>query len=110
MRALLSALSIEVAVAWRLLLLRWSVRHRPAADAASVRSPEQLHVLTALSMADTGREPIDRFDVGTALLELAKLGGHIKNNGAPGWLVLRRGFDTLAAGDQCRDPVEERVQ
>jgi hypothetical protein len=95
MRALLSALSIEVAVAWRLLLLRWSVRHCPEADAASVLSPEQLRVLTALSAAETGLAS-NRFDVGTALLELAKLGGHIKNNGAPGWLVLRRGFDTLA--------------
>jgi hypothetical protein len=94
MRALLSALSIEVAVAWRPLLLRWSARHCLAADAASV-SPEQLRVLTALSMAKTGRERNNRFNVGTALLELATLGGHIENNGAPRWLVLRRGFDML---------------
>jgi hypothetical protein len=30
-----------------------------------------------------------------ALLAVAALGGHIKNNGAPGWLVLYRGFRDL---------------
>jgi hypothetical protein len=96
-RALLSALAIEIAVAWRLLLLRWAAHHRPDDDAASVLSEEHLRVLTALSAEQTGRTPDCRFGVRAALLELAKLGGHIKNNGAPGWLVLRRGFDTLAA-------------
>ena len=30
-----------------------------------------------------------------ALLAVAKLGGHIRNNGEPGWLVLGRGYDEL---------------
>jgi len=28
-----------------------------------------------------------------ALLAVVKLGGHIRNNGEPGWLVLGRGYD-----------------
>jgi hypothetical protein len=30
-----------------------------------------------------------------ALLAIAKLGGHIKKNGEPGWIVLGRGFQKL---------------
>ncbi len=30
-----------------------------------------------------------------ALLAVAALGGHIKSNGPPGWLVLHRGFQDL---------------
>ncbi|MCW5594074.1 MAG: IS4 family transposase [Burkholderiales bacterium] len=96
-RGLLSALSIEAAVAWKLLLLRWSAHHRPDADATGVMSAEDLRVLQALSAAEGRRAATRSLDVQTALLELARLGGHIKNNGAPGWLVLRRGFDALVA-------------
>jgi hypothetical protein len=30
-----------------------------------------------------------------ALLVVARLGGHIKNNGPPGWQVLGRGYERL---------------
>jgi hypothetical protein len=30
-----------------------------------------------------------------AMLAVAQLGGHIKNNGDPGWLVLGRGYEEL---------------
>ena len=30
-----------------------------------------------------------------ALLAVARIGGHIKNNGDPGWQVLGRGYDSL---------------
>ena len=29
------------------------------------------------------------------MLAIARLGGHIKNNGEPGWIVLGRGFQDL---------------
>ena len=32
---------------------------------------------------------------GQVLYEIASIGGPIKNNGQPGWLVLRRGYDQL---------------
>jgi hypothetical protein len=35
-----------------------------------------------------------------ALLAVAALGGHIKNNGEPGWIVLGRGFETLLTLEQ----------
>ena len=42
-------------------------------------------------------------NVSEACAAIARLGGHLKNNGRPGWLVLARGFEkllTLAEG--CR--------
>jgi hypothetical protein len=96
-RGLLIALSIETAAAWRLLLLRWIAQHRPDADPTGVLSAEDLQVLDALSVAEKGSHPNRCLDARGALFELAKLGGHIKNNGAPGWLVLRRGLDVLVA-------------
>lgn len=33
------------------------------------------------------------------LLVVAGLGGHIKNNGEPGWIVLGRGYDDFLAAE-----------
>jgi hypothetical protein len=35
-----------------------------------------------------------------AMLAVARLGGHIKNNGEPGWAVLGRGFHKLLAREE----------
>ena len=34
------------------------------------------------------------------MLGIAGLGGHIKNNGDPGWIVLGRGLDKLLAFEE----------
>jgi hypothetical protein len=94
-RALLIALSIETAIAWRMLLLRWLAHHEPEAPASAVLPQEQLAVLTAYIQAEKGRVLPQKITVQTAMLEIAALAGHIKNNGPPGWLLLRRGFDKL---------------
>ena len=93
--ALLVALSVEMAVAWRLLLLRWVAQHHSGAPATSVLNPEHFQVLAALANAEGGRRTRTKPTVRSALYALARLGGHIVNNGAPGWLVLRRGFEQL---------------
>ncbi len=94
-RGLLIALAIESAVAWRLLLLRWAAHHRPDKPASTVLPQEQLEILRAISNTD-GRRPLtSQATVLDVLLNVASLGGHIKNNGPPGWLILRRGFDKL---------------
>ncbi len=94
-RGLLIALAIESAVAWRLLLLRWAAQHRPDKPASSVVPGEQLKVLRAISKLDGNRPITSQATVRDVLLNVASLGGHIKNNGPPGWLTLRRGFDKL---------------
>jgi hypothetical protein len=89
--ALLNALAVLVPVAWRLLLLRHLAREdagRPATDALT---PVQVAVLKATAKKPMPASP----SVRDALLAVAALGGHIKNNGEPGWQVLGRGYRDL---------------
>lgn len=85
------ALAIFVPVAWKLLELRTVARTAPAIAAAQVLTPVQLDVLRACGPVKLPTRPTVR----EALLAVAKLGGHIKNNGEPGWQVLGRGFERL---------------
>lgn len=90
-RALLNALAIFASVAWRLLLLRHLARSDEPAPATSALTPTQLEVLRAVSKQPLPRNPTAR----DALLAVARLGGHLKSNGDPGWLVLGRGLHDL---------------
>jgi len=92
--SLLVALAINTAVAWRLLLLRWASREMPDAPAEAVLTGAQLAVLHRVG--PKLRCPLPQHPtVLDALRVVARLGGHIKNNGPPGWLTLGRGFDKL---------------
>lgn len=88
--ALLNALAVFVPIAWRLLRLRTACRLDESMPATVALTTTQVDVLVATSnnlpSAPTLRE---------ALVAIAQLGGHIKNNGEPGWLVLGRGYDKL---------------
>jgi hypothetical protein len=85
------ALALFVPVAWHLLLLRHLAREMPTHPAAIVLDTEQLLLLRAL-LEDRGRPfPTDP-NARDAMLGVAALGGHIRNNGDPGWLVLGRGY------------------
>jgi hypothetical protein len=89
--ALLNALGLFIPMAWRLLAIRNLSRETPDRPAAEVVSDEQLKILrargkVALSPIPTVRE---------VMLAIAAEGGHIKNNGDPGWLVLGRGYEKL---------------
>lgn len=97
--SLLVDLAIETAVAWRLLLIRWFARTHPEDSASNVLNETQLHALTALTSA-RGQPMSRRPTVTEVLLAVAALGGHIKNNGPPGWLILRRGFETLSTATE----------
>jgi hypothetical protein len=90
-KSLLNALAIFAPVAWRLLLLRHLARSDAGAPADAALTPTQLQVLRAVSKKPLPRSPTAR----DALLAVAALGGHIKNNGDPGWLVLGRGLHDL---------------
>ena len=93
--ALLNALAIFVPVAWRLLLLRSAARHSPEATAAIALTPLQIRALRGFMAAKHKLRMPEAPSVRDALLAIAKMGGHISNNGEPGWLVLGRGFDRL---------------
>lgn len=92
LQTLLIALALLAPIAWQLLLLRHLARAAPDATAAGVLSPRQLQVLRASPVGKAlTRTPILR----DALFAVARLGGHLRQNGDPGWLVLGRGLQKL---------------
>ena len=90
-KRLLNALAVLAPVAWRLLLLRHLARHEPERPARDALAASQISVLRAVS-----KRPLPRkLTVRDALLGIAQLGGHVRANGEPGWLILVRGFRDL---------------
>jgi len=89
--SLLNALAILAPVAWRLLLLRHLARGVRKAPASNALTRKQLEVLRAVSRKPLAARPSAR----DAMLAVAALGGHLKSNGDPGWLVLGRGMHDL---------------
>ncbi len=89
--ALLNALAVLAPIAWQLLALRQLSRDRADVPADAVLSPMKLTLLQ--------RHPDVRLrpeaTIREAMLAIAALGGHIKNNGDPGWQVLGRGYEDL---------------
>lgn len=88
-----NALAVLIPIAWRLLLLRSLARGHADAPATEALTAVQVEVLIATSPKHLPKVPTVR----EALLAVAALGGHIKNNGEPGWMVIGRGFETLLA-------------
>jgi Transposase DNA-binding/Transposase DDE domain len=91
LHALLNALAIFLPIAWRLLRLRTLSREQPSASANTILSPTQLAVLKSHKRLKLPPAP----SAAEALLAIAALGGHLKNNGAPGWHTLGKGFEKL---------------
>lgn len=96
MHTLLNGLAVFVPIAWRLLLLRTLARDATDEPAENALTSTQLAVLRATSKKPLPPNPTVR----DAMLAVAGLGGHIKNNGEPGWAVLGRGFHKLLAREE----------
>lgn len=90
--ALCKVLALFAPIAYRLLLLRGIERSEPKTPASSVFSPVDLRLMIR-APSNRGLPPPDT--VAAALLHLAKLGGHIRNNGRPGWQTLAWGYEKL---------------
>jgi hypothetical protein len=86
LRTLVNALAVFSIIAWRLLVLRSVARTTPQAPATDALTDEQVRVLQALSKMRGHGVPQIRMPsnptAGDALLAVASLGGHIKNNGS----------------------------
>lgn len=89
---LLVALALLAPIAWQLLLLRHLARDAPDDAATVVLSRRQIQVLQA---APAGARLRKAPTIRDALLAVARLGGHLRQNGEPGWLVLGRGMQKL---------------
>lgn len=90
--SLLNLLAITMPIAWRLLLLRSFSRVAPP-DAAATEALPATQVAALIAMRKGAL--CDKPTVREAMLAIAAIGGHIKNNGDPGWQVLWRGYRDL---------------
>lgn len=92
LHTLLVALALLAPVAWQLLLLRHLAHTAPEVPATAVLSIRQLTLLRA---SPAGAHLGGRSTLADALHAVASLGGHLRQNGNPGWLVLGRGMQKL---------------
>lgn len=84
------ALGLLIPIAWQLLLIRACSRI-PDFPARSVVSATQLEVLRILCTENDHDLP-SKPTAHDIMMGVARLGGHIRQNGEPGWLVLWRGY------------------
>jgi hypothetical protein len=92
--ALLRALGLFIPAAWKLLALRNLGRAPQQRPASYLLDAEMLLLLRALLEERRYKLPASP-TVRDVMLGIAALGGHIKQNGDPGWIVLGRGFVRL---------------
>ena len=96
LHTLTNTLGILAVIAWRLLLLRALDRAAPLTPASDVVAPILLEALAA-RLKHIGEKKIFPLDptVADVMNGIARLGGHHKSNGPPGWLLLWSGFQEL---------------
>lgn len=95
-KTLLNALSAKAIVAWNLLVLRHLGHHAGELPAEAVVNPVQIKVLRALKPKMIGPKPT----AAQALSAIAQLGGHLRQNGPPGWQIIGRGWMHLLDVEQ----------
>jgi hypothetical protein len=89
--ALLNAIALFAPVAINLLRLRQLARQDGSRPASEVLRPIQIRILEVKPEVRLAPQATVR----QAMLAIARLGGHIKQNGDPGWIVLGRGYEKL---------------
>lgn len=87
------ALGLFIPIAWQLLLLKSATR-LPNASARTVLSASHLPLLRALCAHNDHKLPT-KPSARDVMMGIARLGGHIRQNGAPGWQVLWRGYKKI---------------
>ena len=88
--SLTNALGIFLPIAVRLLALRSAARAEPEAKCVSL-SKRQIRLLRRHTTRWMSESPTNQ----EVFLALAELGGHLRSNGPPGWLVLGRALERL---------------
>ena len=98
---LVKLLALLLPVAWKLLELRTLASTEPDAPATTVLTARQLRILRALHDKQHPKSPLAaRPTVKQAMYAVARLGGHFKQNGDPGWQTLGRGLQRLLQAEQ----------
>lgn len=95
---LLNALALFAPIAWVLLSLRSAARDNPTAPASNLWfSASQLQLIRAIC---EGQKLPQHPTVRDVMLAIAGLGGHIRNNGEPGWQTLSEGYREYLAAER----------
>ncbi len=89
--SLLRALVLLAPIAWHLLALRTIAHDAGETPASAMLDDVQVEVLRALSPASA--IPRSAPTVRDVMRAIADIGGHVRQNGEPGWLVLGRGYE-----------------
>jgi hypothetical protein len=87
---LTNLLAYVLVIAYALILMRALSRTGREESADAVLSPTQTKILRALDKKLPAKPTVR-----AALLAIAGLGGHLKNNGDPGWRTLSKGWRKL---------------
>jgi hypothetical protein len=90
-QAMRKVLALLAPIAYRLLLFRGLSRLRPDAAATELFDAVDLLLIAKAQPKETA-VPKTTAD---ALALLARMGGHIRNNGPPGWMTLGAGYEKL---------------
>ena len=94
-----NALAVEIPIAWQMLALRHAARSKPQAPASSVLPAAVISLLVFMATTPGanrwGIKLAKHPTAKEALWAIARIGGHLPNNGDPGWLTIRRGFDDV---------------
>ena len=90
--ALKNALAMALPIAWHMLVFRHQSRSDGELPAKDWIDPLRIQVVAAMAKRYKLPENPTVKDVAHSI---AGIGGWLKRNGPPGWLTLRRGFETL---------------
>jgi len=88
-KTLLNALAILIPIAWNLLLMRSLSRLATNVKAEPFFSKNQFMIL----QKKFGLDPDANLDA--ALRKIARMGGHLSQNGPPGWMTIGKGYQDL---------------
>lgn len=93
------AFGLFIPMAWKLLSIRHLGRAPTTQPARASLDDEQLALLRAM-LERRARSLPTTPSIRDVMLGIAALGGHIKNNGDPGWIVLGRGFRRFTEAEE----------
>ena len=79
-------------IAWKVLLMKSESREHPDEPAELVLDGDELTVLRIKAEKPLPESPT----VSDVTRAVARLGGHLKHNGPPGWQTLARGYERLS--------------
>jgi hypothetical protein len=93
-KTLLTALGVFTPIAWNLLRMRTLSRDPTELPARTVMTDEQMELMKRIALNKRyGVRWPEKPTAKDALLAVARLGGHLRSNGDPGWQVLGRGYE-----------------